>query len=944
MHSPPAAAYLMREKRAAPIPALAAQARAKQAASSATRTPTATEADRPTGTEAVRPLGISSGMEAAAAASAEGIEMDNSPRAPNDRRNQQRGPPVPRPRDWSRDRFALIPNFDAPPPVGRNGDGADAAIHGEPDSASTAGRDDAAVDDAEGAAAGSPSELRRPGAKDDGRSRGDRVSRKKGDRGSLLRDQDDQQRGGPRPKDREREKGAKRPAAASSSKPKAAAPASRPPREVFLPSVVTVSNLARQMNVKMRSLQRVMTESGMTDTRPDLILAFADAEMLAAEFNLTAVVNEEAAFDILPRDPASPDVYATLPLRPPVVTIMGHVDHGKTTLLDKLRSTAVAAGEAGGITQHIGAFSVPVKRAAGGSDAAAAAAADAVQTVTFLDTPGHAAFTAMRSRGAAVTDIVVLVVAADDGVMPQTREVIDLVQSLSSSSSSSPGSGGSGAGNMSSRRQQGSVQMVVALTKVDKPESDAERVKRELLSAGVELEELGGDIPCVEVSGKTGDGLDELEETLAALAEMADLRAERDGQPDGYVIESKVEKARGNVATVLVKRGCVRVGELLVAGTAWCKVRQILDSQNKPLKAAYPGDPVVVTGWRDLAQAGEEVVGAASEADIKRAVENRKRRLERLAMMKDVEVINEQRRARADEVEEKARREFEERKRRREERMAASLGIDSVLAESAPGSSGGSDEAAASSKSQADGAQDEAAAVDADGDEKAADYKTLNLIVKADFTGTVEAVVGAISSIGTSEAGVKIIASGVGPATEGDVAKAAALGGHVICFNVDIPKPISALAARSHPPVVLHSDSVIYRLMDYVSSQVAALLPPEFEQRVTGEAVVSQLFNFSISSKVTRTVAGCKVTNGTVSRSNMVRILRGGGGGAGGDGEEGERKEIWRGRLDQMKHGKKDVVEMRKGTECGLSFVGFQGFKEGDVVQSFYEVEVPRKL
>ncbi|CDW97546.1 hypothetical protein [Sporisorium scitamineum] len=334
-------------------------------------------------------------------------------------------------------------------------------------------------------------------------------------------------------------------------------------RNIFLPSVISVVMLATRMEKKLRAVQQVMTDLGMQDTRPDLMLKFEDAEMIAAELNVVAIPNKDASFDIYPRPPpSSPEAAAACPLRPPVVTIMGHVDHGKTTLLDKLRSTSVAQGEAGGITQHIGAFSVPISGRE--QDRGKKKGYKGIQTITFLDTPGHAAFTAMRSRGAMVTDIVVLVVAADDGVMPQTREVIQLVKNANADMDSSDAG-------------QQAVQLVVALNKVDKPDADPERVKRELLAAGVELEELGGDIPCVHVSGKTGKGLDELEETVATLAELADLRAERVGLPEGYVIESKVDKSRGNVATVLIKRGVLEKSSCVVAAVGlWRKRYRVI--------------------------------------------------------------------------------------------------------------------------------------------------------------------------------------------------------------------------------------------------------------------------------------------------------------------------------------------------------------------------------
>lgn len=684
-------------------------------------------------------------------------------------------------------------------------------------------------------------------------------------------------------------------------------------RNIFLPSVISVVMLATRMEKKLRAVQQVMTDLGMQDTRPDLMLKFEDAEMIAAELNVVAIPNKDASFDIYPRPPpSSPEAAAACPLRPPVVTIMGHVDHGKTTLLDKLRSTSVAQGEAGGITQHIGAFSVPISGRE--QDRGKKKGYKGIQTITFLDTPGHAAFTAMRSRGAMVTDIVVLVVAADDGVMPQTREVIQLVKNANADMDSSDAG-------------QQAVQLVVALNKVDKPDADPERVKRELLAAGVELEELGGDIPCVHVSGKTGKGLDELEETVATLAELADLRAERVGLPEGYVIESKVDKSRGNVATVLIKRGVLEKSSCVVAGTAWCKVRQILHSSGRPLAKALPGDPVLVTGWRELPTAGDMLLGGSDEQSCKKATENRKQLLKQKRLMEDVEQINEARRVKAELEEAEARREFEERRRRRAARLAADDGKDpmAVLA-------------ALDGNAPAVDADAEAELVEQDSTDgatgEASTRKLLNVIVKADFSGTVEAVVGAISSIGNAEAGVKIVSATVGEPSESDVAKAAALSATIIGFNVTPSKSVLQSAARAQPnPVPIIVSDVIYRLMETVSSHVSALLPPLTEARVHGEATVSQIFDINVKGKTYKKIAGCKVTNGTIAKSNSVRVLRG-----------TAREEVYRGKLDEFKHLKKDVVEMRKGTECGMSFEGWQELQVGDVVQCFSEVEVARSL
>ncbi|ETS60852.1 hypothetical protein PaG_04769 [Moesziomyces aphidis] len=751
--------------------------------------------------------------------------------------------------------------------------------------------------------------------------------KKKEGRGSLLDADTDHRRGAPRAQQHEshtrnalarRSKGPVNDASgAPEAEPEVKRGAAKPKiikvkRNLFLPEVISVIMLATRMEKKLRAIQTIMADLGMQDTRPDCMLKFEDAEMIAAEFNVVAIANDEASFDLFPRPPPeTEEERVSFPLRPPVVTIMGHVDHGKTTLLDKLRSTSVAAGEAGGITQHIGAFSVPISGVE--QDKGKRKGYKGIQTITFLDTPGHAAFTAMRSRGAMVTDIVVLVVAADDGVMPQTREVIKLVHDANAEAASSDGI------------EQHRVQMIVALNKVDKTDADPERVKRELLAAGVELEELGGDIPCVLVSGKTGKGLDELEETIAAVAELADLRAEKVGLPEGYVIESRVDKGRGNVATVLMKRGELVKGASLIAGTSWCRVRAILHSGGRPLARAFPGDPVLVAGWKSLPTAGDLMLGATDEASCKKAIENRKKAIEQKRLLQDVEQINEARRIKAELEEAEARKEFEERQRRRAARLAASDGKDPLAAIAEL------DEAAEATPRAA---PEEQVEVETSTEPEAVGKKMLNVIVKADFSGTVEAVVGAIASIGNAEAGVKIVSATVGEPSEGDVAKAAALDATIIGFNVNPSKSVLQAASRTKPtPVRIIASDVIYRLMESVSTSVAELLPPLMEPRVQGEAVISQIFDINLKKNATRKIAGCKVTNGTISKSVGVRILRG-----------KDRTEVYRGRLDQFKHLKKDVTEMRKGTECGMAFEGFQDIQPDDVVQSFTEVAVPRTL
>ncbi|KAH9005183.1 hypothetical protein EDB86DRAFT_2882080 [Lactarius hatsudake] len=568
-------------------------------------------------------------------------------------------------------------------------------------------------------------------------------------------------------------------------------------REVFIPSIVSVGNLARILRVSLSRLQRKMREAGM---------------------------GEEASYDhgILPTNSS------TLPLRPPIVTIMGHVDHGKTTLLDTLRSTSVAKGEAGGITQHIGAFSVPVPNSVGGG----------LQQITFLDTPGHAAFSAMRARGADVTDIVVLVVAADDGVRPQTKEVIQLIQ------------------------RDSDVQLIVAINKVDKPGVDINKVHNALLAEGIQLEAMGGDVPSVEISGLTGKGLDQLVETITAVAEMQDLRADSKGQAYGRIIESKLQKGLGNVATVLLLSGSLKPGAHLIAGTTHAKLRIMTDSTGSQIKVAGPGMAVTVSGWKELPGAGDEVLDG-SEQDVKKAVANRKRKAEEQAMMVDIDAINVQRR-------------LDREQREREE-----------------------------------GDQPE---VTSETEKKPHE---LRLVVKADVSGSVEALEGALKCIGNENARAKIVFTGVGEITESDILLAKTSESTIIAFAVPVPRSAVAAAAAQSIPIV--------------SQRVANLLPSVYEKRVSGEAAVLQIFDIKLTGGRTKTIAGCRVTKGIVEKSKKVQVVRNG-------------VVVHEGRLDTFRRLKDDITEASKGTECGISLESFGDLKKDDVIQVYSDIELPKVL
>ncbi|KAG9324767.1 hypothetical protein KVV02_005358 [Mortierella alpina] len=640
----------------------------------------------------------------------------------------------------------------------------------------------------------------------------------------------------------------------------------KPAKDVFIPEAVSVSNLAGLLGARIGHFEKTMKAMGMEITRHDHLLTSEEASLLALEYNVNPIVGStESAFDLVAQP--EPEDMSIYPLRPPVVTIMGHVDHGKTTLLDSLRKTSVAAGEAGGITQHIGAFSVllPSK-----------------QRITFLDTPGHAAFSAMRARGAHTTDIVVLVVAAEDGVMPQTAEAIK-------------------------HAEEAGVPIIVAINKCDKYGAEPEKAKQALLKYGVTVEDLGGETQCIEVSGLTGKNLDKLEEAILTLAEVLDVRAEVDMKGEGHIIESQIEKGRGNVATVLVKRGTLRVGDTIVAGEAWCKVKALVNDTGKNVKEAPPGTPVKVMGWKDLPKAGDEMLGADSEEQAKLAVTNRVLKKERQEQLRTLVAINEKRRITAE-------AEDEEKLAVKEHKRKAWLFHQGML-DTYP--------EPIHVKKQL------SVAAMAAREEEESEVKNLRMVVKGDVSGTVEAVCDALSGLPANQVHVSVIQSGVGNISESDIQFASSCNAMVLGFNVKADKKL--LQSARQLGVKLKSYNVIYKLLDDVKIEMATLLPKDIEIQVVGEAKVAQIFPIKLKGGQMQNVAGCRITNGGVNRKEDVRIVR--------DGEV-----VWSGRLSTLKRIKEDIQEAKKGTECGMEFEGFQEFKEGDVIQSIKKNEVLRKL
>jgi translation initiation factor IF-2 len=578
------------------------------------------------------------------------------------------------------------------------------------------------------------------------------------------------------------------------------------PREVTIPETITVSELANRMARRAVDVIKVLMKNGMMATVNDTIDADT-AELVATEYGHT--VKRVAESDVLEGLKGGEDAAESMASRPPVVTVMGHVDHGKTSLLDALRKTDVVGGEAGGITQHIGAYQIQLPSG---------------QKITFLDTPGHAAFTAMRARGARVTDIVVLVVAADDGVMPQTVEAI-------------------------SHAKAAAVPMIVAVNKIDKPDANPTRVKTELLQHEVQVEEMGGDTQVVEVSAIKGTNLDKLEEAILLQAEILDLKANPDRSAEGAVIEAKLDKGRGPVATVLVERGTLKQGDIVVAGSEWGRVRALVNDRGETVEGAGPSVPVEILGLSGVPEAGDEFVVVDSEARAREVTEYRTRM-------------------------------------RREARHATNSRqtLDQLL------------------QSRKEG-----------------ETKYLPLVIKGDVQGSVEAIQGALTKLGTDEVAVQLLQTGVGAITESDVILAHASGGAIIGFNVRANNQARERAKRDG--VEIRYYNIIYNVVDDIKAALSGMLAPETREKFLGNAEILEVFSISKVGKV----AGCRVTEGQVRRGAKVRLIR-------------DNVVIHEGELSTLKRFKDEVREVQTGQECGMSFANYQDLQKGDVIEC-YEVE-----
>ncbi|KAK7874382.1 hypothetical protein R5R35_007843 [Gryllus longicercus] len=551
--------------------------------------------------------------------------------------------------------------------------------------------------------------------------------------------------------------------------------------------------------------------------------------------------------DVKKRPPPDPSV---LKPRPPVVTIMGHVDHGKTTLLDALRHTAVVASEFGGITQHIGAFSVKLN------------SGKKNETITFLDTPGHAAFKAMRARGAEATDIVVLVVAADDGVMEQTVESIRMAK-------------------------EANVPIVVAINKIDKSDADVERTKKALLSAGIQVEDFGGDVQVVEVSALKGTNLDLLVEVISLQAQLLELKADPTGLVEGVVIESSTNVHRGKLATIIVQRGTLKKGAVLVAGTAWAKVRGMFDDKGQPLLSGSPSTPVEIIGWRDLPSAGDEVLEVDNEKQAHEVVKFREM-LKMKQKQEAAQVI----------IDAKTQEYLKEYKAQLEKKWL--MGRRKVRRE---------------------GPRPKEIEED--------NSPHVSIILKGDVDGSVEAILDVLETYNfNDDCQLSVIHYGVGQVTENDIELAETFGAIIYCFNVDINKNVQQTLETKDVKVKHHN--VIYKLVDDLKEEISSHLPEKEVEEILGEANVLQQFEVN-EGRHKVPVAGCRCTKGVLKKSAFFRLVRG-------------EETLFEGTLKSMRHLKSDVDSIRKGVECGLQLEDKTVcFQPGDILICYEMKSIPQK-
>ena len=583
-------------------------------------------------------------------------------------------------------------------------------------------------------------------------------------------------------------------------------------QDVVIGETITVAELANKMATKATEIIKAMMKMGEMVTI-NQVLDQETAQLVAEELGHKVILRNENELEeeVL----GDRDVNAEKVTRAPVVTIMGHVDHGKTSLLDYIRKAKVAAGEAGGITQHIGAYHVEM---------------DDGKMITFLDTPGHAAFTSMRARGAKATDIVVLVVAADDGVMPQTIEAIQHAKAAG-------------------------APLVVAVNKIDKPEANPDRVEQELLQHEVISEKFGGDVQFVPVSAKKGTGVDDLLDAILLQSEVLELTAVKDGMASGVVIESYLDKGRGPVATILVQSGTLRKGDIVLCGFEYGRVRAMRDENGKEIDEAGPSIPVEVLGLSGVPAAGDEATVVRDEKKAREVA------LHRQGKFREVKLARQQ----------KAK-------------------LENMFSNMAEG-----------------------------------DVAELNIIVKADVQGSVEAIIQSLQDLSTDEVKVKVVGSGVGGISETDATLAAASNAIMVGFNVRADASARRIIEAEN--IDLRYYSIIYELLNDVKAAMSGMLQPEFKQEIIGLAEVRDVFKHPKFGAI----AGCMVTEGVVKRNNPIRVLR-------------DNVVIFEGELESLRRFKDDVSEVRNGMECGIGVKNYNDVKVGDQIEVFEVVEIKRSI
>jgi translation initiation factor IF-2 len=581
----------------------------------------------------------------------------------------------------------------------------------------------------------------------------------------------------------------------------------------------SAQEFAPKLNRTAADVVRFLMEHGemvtatmtLADEQMELFAIEVGAEMLLVDPGQQEEMELQALFDDSDDDDPEQQM-----LRSPVITVMGHVDHGKTTLLDRIRSTSVVTGEAGGITQHIGAYQVEKNG----------------KSITFIDTPGHAAFTKMRARGAQVTDVVVLMVAADDGVMPQTIEAI-------------------------SHARAAEVPIVVAINKIDKDNADVPRVMAQLAEQGLTPESWGGDTIVVEMAAQSGLGVDDLLEQLNVVSEIEELTANPTGRAKGIVLEAQLDIGRGPVATVLVDKGTLKVGDPMVAGAAWGKVRAIINDKGQQIKEAGPSSPVQILGLSAVPNAGDEFRAAPNEKTARTVAESREQRFRTINQRGDA-------------------------------RVQRGVKLEDIFSQI-----------------------------------QAGEVATLNVIIKSDVHGSLEAVTESLRKLESEEVRAAFVHRAVGAITENDIALAAATNATLIGFNVRPDRKVRDLAEAEG--VEIRTYEIIYKLIEDIEKAMKGMLAPEFEEVVTGEAEVREVFK---TPKV-GAIAGCSVRTGVITRGSKVRFLRDG-------------TIIWKGAINSLRRFKDDVREVREGFECGIGLSDFQDLKPGDLIETFELREIAR--